>query len=67
MSILYCVSIVYFIGSVTLIDPDRICAETNGSIYMLPGETITLQCVVDNTGAHVNVLIWNTPVSRIEM
>ena len=67
MSILYCIGIVFdFIGSVSLIDPDNICAETNGALHVPPGETVILQCVVNNTGAiGVNVLIWNTPVSKI--
>ena len=50
----------YFIGSVSLIDSDNICA----GLRVLPGETVILQCVVNNTGATgSNVLIWDTPVS----
>ena len=62
----YCiVSILfYFIVSALINDPGNICAETNGGLHVLPGETVTLQCVVNNTGATQNLLIWNTPVSK---
>ena len=66
MSILYCVSIVFFIGSVLLIDLDNICAETNESSHVIPEVVVSLGCYVNNTGANGgNYLIWNTPVSKI--
>ena len=55
----------YFIVSSLITDPGNICAETNGGLHVLPGKRATLYCYVNNTGAYVNVLIWNTPVSRI--
>ena len=65
MSILYCVWLFFFIGSVFLKDPNNVCAETNGGLHVPPEETVTLRCVVNNTGAiGVHVLIWNTPVSK---
>ena len=51
--------------SVLLNDPKNICSETGGS-HVLPGQVVTLLCVVDNTGAPGgNLLIWSTPVSQI--
>ena len=48
-----------------LYDPKNICSETGGS-YVLPGQVVTLLCVVDNTGAPGgNIIIWNTPVNEI--
>ena len=44
-------------------DPNNICNETNGS-HVLPGAAVTLLCVVNNTGASLNLLVWNTPVSH---
>ena len=46
-----------------LYDPNDICSETNaGGSRMLPGVIVTLHCEVNNTGAAVNLLVWNTPV-----
>ena len=51
--------------SVLLNDPKNICNETGGS-HVLPGQVVTLLCVVDNTGAPGgNLLIWSTPVNKI--
>ena len=63
MSILYCVSIVLFIGSVVLNDPNNICRRC-----VEPEIVASLLCYVNNTGARgaSNVLIWNTPVSEIK-
>ena len=56
----------YFVGSVLLGDPGIICAETNEGSHVQPGERITLYCYVNNNGAYHNLLIWITPVSKIE-
>ena len=50
-------------ASVLLYDPNDVCNETNaGRSRILPGVTVFLRCEVDNTGAAVNLLVWNTPV-----
>ena len=69
MSILYIVWVLfYFIGSVLVIDLNKICNETNGSSHIKPGIVVSLLCYVNNTGDRDtggNILIWNTPVSKI--
>ena len=59
------ISIISGRASVLLNDPNDVCSETNteGS-RILPGVIITLRCEVDNTGAGVNLLVWNTPVQN---
>ena len=50
-------------ASVLLTDPDNICSETNGGSHVVPGMVVTLVCDVNNTGANINLLIWNTQVN----
>ena len=61
--IVLCEYCFYFIGSVVLNDPNNICGRC-----VKPEIVASLLCYVNNTGARGagNVLIWNTPVSKIK-
>ena len=57
------ISFIFARASVLLNDPNNVCNKPETS-HVLPGMMITLLCMVNNTGAVNNLLIWSTPVNQ---
>ena len=38
------------------------CNETSPGVYLNPGDTVILNCSVNNPSAAVNLLLWNVPI-----